>query len=120
MEQQIGPTNTGPEGQQMIAQDVVLGQAKKHLQAPHGRERPFLLHDAAKTANLQKVATTCGETIGKVSLVTDSRAPNPRYKHCSGWHVDCTINLGSGRSEEQGRQVDPERSPRPRGKGSYV
>ena len=30
----------------------------------------------------------------KVSLVTDNGAPNLRYKDCSGWHVDCTINVG--------------------------
>jgi hypothetical protein len=70
--------------------------------------------------NVQEVAITCGELTSKVSLVTEYHEPNQRYKECSGWHVDCTINLGSGRSEEQGRQVDPGGSPRAQGKGPYV
>jgi len=73
-----------------------------------------------RLSRMQEVAITCGETTSKVSLVTEWHESNPRYKDCSGWHVDCTINLGLGRSEEQGRQVDPGSSPRAQGKGPYV
>jgi hypothetical protein len=80
----------------------------------------MVIEKRRRSGSLQEVATTCGETTSKVSLVTECSEPNLRYKECSGWHVDCTINLGSGRFEEQGRQIDPGSSPRTRGKGPYV
>ncbi len=75
------------------------------------------MHDAREGT---KCCNRLRRNDNKVSLVTDNDAPNLRYKDCSGWHADCTINLGSGSFEEQGRQMDLLSSPRARGKGPYV
>jgi hypothetical protein len=45
VEQQIGPTNTGPKGRQMIAQDVVLGR-RKNICRHRMAVSDCLLHDA--------------------------------------------------------------------------
>jgi|SRR5580693_1836707 hypothetical protein len=111
---------TAPKGRHRIAQDVSPGSGEKTIAGTAWSRGLFITQRWRKRWNLQKDASVCGETTSKVSLVTDNRKPNLRYKECSGWHIDCTINLGSGRSEEQGRQIDPERSPRAQGKGPYV